>query len=414
MLKTLEEAEQALQQFVPPADAQKAKYTLDRITAFMDSIGNPQEKIKVIHVAGTSGKTSTCYFLAALLEQAGLKVGLTVSPHITKISERVQVNGRPIADEDFAKSLDSFIELARATRLELTYFELLMAFAYWYFAKSGVDVAVIETGLGGLLDGSNVVSNPAKTCVITDIGIDHTNVLGTSLEQIAEQKSGIIKTGNQAFMFEQGRLIDEIFANRAKKVSATLNMLSERTSSQILPLFQQRNFNLAEQVVQSWLELNNLPRLSSEQIKRAAETNVPGRMEVVKYQGRTFVLDGAHNAQKMQAFVSSFKAKYPNQKAVVLLGVKDGKDYGELAEELLPITERVIITNFKLSQDLPVKSVDPNAIAKAFDDRGFSNYEIIEDQSRALENLIVLNSSIGVITGSLYLVSAIRSKLGVF
>jgi dihydrofolate synthase/folylpolyglutamate synthase len=411
MLKTLEAAEQALLKFVPPADSQKAKYTLDRVQAFMEFLGSPQQKINVIHVAGTSGKTSTSYFLAELLKQAGLKVGLTISPHIDKITERIQINGVPIADEKFAASLQEFIELIKGSALKLTYFEVLMAFAYSTFANEKVDVAVVETGLGGLLDASNVVKSKDKTCVITDIGLDHTAVLGNRLEAIATQKAGIILPGNQVFMLRQAAGIEQVMYEKCQEVSATLNVLSEQGSASTLPLFQRRNFSLALQVAEFWLNKNGLPRLGNEQVAAAAKVAVPARMEVLNNRGKTIVLDGAHNIQKMQAFVASFKEKFSGQKAAVLLAVKSGKDHEGLLEELLPITDKLIITGFEASQDMPISSVIPSELARDCESLGFRNYEVAEDTSRALQKLQATANKLVVVTGSLYLAALVRHHL---
>lgn len=411
MLKTLKAAEKVLLKYVPPADSQKSRYTLDRMRAFMDFIGNPQEKIKIIHVAGTSGKTSTSYFLAELLEQAGLKVGLTVSPHIDKVSERVQINGEPMPDAEFAKRLGEFIELSRGSGVALTYFELLMAFAYSTFADVKVDVAVVETGLGGLLDASNVVKNRDKTCIITDVGFDHTDVLGNRLEDIATQKAGIIQSGNQVFLLSQPGEVEAVIQNRCQQIQATLNMLREQRSPQALPLFQRRNFSLAEQVAQAWLDIQRLPRLNDGQLELAAKIVIPARMEELSVKGKTVILDGAHNAQKMEAFVNSFKAKFPNKKATVLLAVKSGKDHAELLSALLPITDKLIITGFVARQDMPVASVEPDELARDCDKLGFNNYEVIRDYRKALDSLLAAPNKTSIVTGSLYLISFVRPGL---
>lgn len=376
----------------------------------MKFLGNPQDKLKIIHVAGTSGKTSTCYYISALLSQAGLKVGLTVSPHIDKVSERLQINGKPVSDKEFAEALDEFIEMIKTSGLELTYFEVLMAMAYWYFVREKVDVAIIETGLGGSLDGSNVVSTRTKVCVITDIGLDHSEVLGRTIEAIAEQKAGIIQPGNRVFMYRQAQDVVEVFKERCNKQKANLVFVDPSTASQFtdLALFQQRNWALAFSVAEAWLKFNKKPTLKPEQIEVAHGTVIPARMEIQKIDGKTLVMDGAHNAQKMQAFVESFQAMFPGKKVPVLLAIKKGKDYEQVLEILLPITSKLILTSFSSLQDMPFVSADNQVLAKACKKRNFFNFAITDDLKAAYKQLLEEKSDTLIVTGSLYLVAAVH------
>lgn len=409
-LGTLAEAAKALQQFVPPAHTQRGKYSLERITNFMKLLGNPQDKLKIIHVAGTSGKTSTCYYISALLSGAGLKVGLTVSPHIDKVSERLQINGEPVSDNEFAEALNEFIEIIKTSGLKLTYFEVLMSMAYWYFAREKVDVAVIETGLGGLLDGSNVVASKSKFCVITDIGLDHAEVLGRTIEAIALQKAGIIQPGNQVFMYRQAQNVVDVFKERSAQQKAYLSFIDPSIASQFadLPLFQQRNWALAFVAVDAWLKANRKPALKPEQIMTAHKVVIPARMEIQKIDGKTLVMDGAHNAQKMQAFVESFQAMFPGRKAPVLLAIKKGKDYDQVLEILLPVTSKLILTSFSSLQDMPFVSADNRLLAKACKQRKFFNFVITDDLKTAHRQLLKEPADTLVVTGSLYLVSAMH------
>src|SRR5581483_7745687 len=160
-------------------------YTLDTINAVMELVGNPQDKVKVLHVAGTSGKTSTAYYLASLLKANGASVGLCVSPHLIEVNERVQIDLKPLPERDFCDGLGQFWDLATSTGLKPSYFEMLVAFPYWEFARRGLDYVVMEVGVGGLLDGTNVVHSENKVCIITDIGLDHTKLLGDTIPEIA-------------------------------------------------------------------------------------------------------------------------------------------------------------------------------------------------------------------------------------
>ncbi len=406
-------AEELLARFVPPPRSQRETYSLDKMKLLMQALGNPQDIIPVIHVAGTSGKTSTCYYIAELLKTSGLKVGLTISPHVTKISERVQINGQPLPDELFLRQLKSFIKVVDDLGFKPTYFEILMAFAYWYFALEKVDVVVVETGLGGLLDGSNVVNSSNKTCVITDIGLDHVEVLGHTSPEIAAQKAGIVHASNQVFMLEQNKEIEEVIAKKSQKENARLTILKERAESSALPLFQNRNFSLARQVVEWWLKQNG-DKLSDEQIQNATKLQIPARMEVFKVQGKTIILDGAHNPQKLAAFVDSFNQLYPNTEPIVITAMlKSGNDRlkGNCNEIAKLNPSKVIVTEFISRQDIRKQSASAEHVALELKEQNLESIEVTNNAKTALQNALSSKKDIIVVTGSLYLIFDLRPLL---
>jgi dihydrofolate synthase/folylpolyglutamate synthase len=168
-LTNLAEAERALEAYWP-SQVSKHQNNLDPVRKLLRAAGNPQNTLRVVHVAGTSGKTSTAYYVAALLKAAGKKVGLAVSPHVDNLNERVQLDLSPLPEAEFCAELGKYLELVKQTGVVLNHFELLYAFAYLQFARLGVDYAVVEVGVGGLLDATNTVDRDDKVCVITDIG----------------------------------------------------------------------------------------------------------------------------------------------------------------------------------------------------------------------------------------------------
>ena len=170
----------------------KIDLSLDRMYSALKKLGNPQDNLKYIHVAGTNGKGSTCAMLASILQEAGYKVGLYTSPHIFEYTERIKINNEEITQEDFAKYIEKVCNLAEKNKIDLTEFEILTAVAYKYFADKKVKFAVIETGLGGRYDATNVCKKTFM-CIITSISFDHTDRLGKSIEEIAYEKAGIIK-----------------------------------------------------------------------------------------------------------------------------------------------------------------------------------------------------------------------------
>lgn len=406
-IKTFAEAEQAINEFVTPSNISE-NYTLDRIKELLGHLDNPQDKFKTVHVAGTSGKTSTCYFIASMLESGGYKTGLTISPHITEINERVQIGLKPLPEKDFCVELETFLSILNKLSIKPTYFEFMIAFAYWYFDKTGVDYAVVETGLGGLLDGTNTILRPDKICVITDIGLDHTNVLGNTLELIAQQKAGIIQEHNHVFMYDQGAEITEQILERAKDKHAVLHLVHDSNSSSAgLPPYQDRNWNLAKQACEFILKTDGR-ELTEDEWLDTAEVSIPGRLETITYRSKTIILDGAHNAQKMKTFIDSFKKKFPDESPAILLAISDDKNLGAIAKELEGVASFIIVTSFKSNQDLQKVSIDPKKLAEYFTE---SKTAVEAEANKAVRLLLERPEKTLLITGSLYLIGEARKAL---
>ncbi len=409
------QARRVLMSYVPPG-TMRGNYTLERVSKLMNKLGSPQDHLKVVHVAGTSGKTSTCYYISALLQAAGQRVGLTVSPHIDEVNERVQINLKPLAETTFCQELTEFIEIVAKTGIKPTYFELLVAFAYWEFAKQGVDYAVVEVGLGGLLDGTNVISREDKICVITDIGLDHTDVLGNTLGAIAAQKAGIIQHRNHAIMYKQS---DEVMGQINKRCAQmhaslfTMTMPATKDLPPDLPPFQQRNWHLARTAVDYIYNRDNLALPSEGQISKAAHTRVPARMEVVKYQGQLLIIDGSHNGQKMTALVDGIRKLYAQQPVAALVSfVQSERERANGAlEQLHKLTSTLIVTSFSGQQDMPKHSVDPKITATAAHKIGFKNVIIVNDPEKAFYRLMRCPEPVKLVTGSFYLLNHIRPMI---
>lgn len=390
-------------------------YTLERIQQLMEYLGNPQDSYKVIHVAGTSGKTSTCYYLSALLHQSGAKVGLTISPHLDEINERVQINNRPISEKQFCRSFENFIAKVEKSGITLTYFEIVVAFAYWEFARRKVDYAVIEVGLGGLLDGTNVINRSDKVCVITDIGYDHTSTLGKSLPAIAAQKAGIIKPHNPVFSYVQADEVVDVIQEVSAQQQAEFHEVLPLKPGELprnLPLFQRRNWYLALKVSQFVSERDGLPEPKAEQLATTTLTYVPARMEVIQYKGKTLILDGAHNGQKLATLAASIKYAYPKQKVACMTSFIRTKQQRiiENLESLLPICSHLIITKFEVA-NTEKYSTDPLKIVEQAEAKGYEAWEVVDDPIKALDTLLKREEELLLITGSLYLLAEIRKHI---
>lgn len=415
-IRTMAEANAALQPYVPlVARLTGHQTTLTRILPLMELLGNPQDKLRVVHIAGTSGKTSTAYYLAALLTATGKKVGLTVSPHVDSVTERVQINGEPLSEADFCQELGDFLEIVHRAEQPPSYFELLYAFALWSFERHGVDYAVVETGMGGLYDATNVVTRADKVCVITDIGFDHTHILGNTLPEIIAQKIGIVHEHNQVFMYGQAEEIMSVARRWTDKYHATLNVVDKSAERQAcddeliaMADYQQRNWLLAHKVYKYLEERDSLPRLTRQALQKTQAVQVPARMDIRVVGDKAIIMDGAHNAQKMATFVESFQHLYPDIKPAILLGLKEDKAYEELVPLLAPLASRIITTTFNTSQDLPAHAINPELLAAAFRAGEAANVESITDQHAAFEALMAAPEKTCIITGSFYLLSQIR------
>ncbi len=414
-IKNIHEAEKALLPYVPIATRPSGQSTpLAGVESFMRLLGNPQDRLRVIHIAGTSGKTSTAYYAAALLVASGKQVGLAVSPHVDSIAERVQLNGQPLPEAEFCAELGTFLGIVREAAQPPSYFVLLYAFALWVFERRAVDYAVIETGMGGLFDATNVARRPDKVCIITDIGLDHTHLLGNTLAEIATQKIGIVHKGNEVFMYRQADEIMSVFEQWIKQQQASINIINDGLTGQeyspTMPKYQKRNWHLAYSVFCYVAKRDDLPRLTSQVLLQTQLISVPARMDIRQAASKTVVMDGAHNAQKMAAFIDSFQHLYPGIKPAILLALKEGKEYQQVVNILATVAGSIITTIFNTTQDLPTVSMDPDLLAKACCDAGIVHVQSIRDQKTAIRVLLQSPENTCVITGSFYLLSQIRNN----
>ncbi len=378
----------------------------------MDYLGNPQNKYRVVHVAGTSGKTSTAYYMAALLAAAGQKTGLTISPHIDEINERVQINGQPLSEAEFCQALTIFLQLIKASPVQPSWFEVVVAFAYWYFAREKVDYAVVEVGLGGLKDGTNVITRTDKVCIITDIGYDHTSVLGKTIREITKQKVGIVGRQNAVFTYRQTMDIMKVVENQISRQQASLQVAisNKPLKENTMPDYQYRNWLLAYQVFMYLEKRDHLKHLTSQELVNTQLIKIPGRMEIRQISNKIVIMDGAHNKQKMTAFIDSFVQLFPDVKPAILLAVKEGKDYQQLVPLLVPLASRIITTTFKATQDSLFLSVSPDVLRDALRAAGAKEVISIADQHQAFQTLLAAPEKVCIITGSFYLLSQIRNN----
>ncbi len=320
---------------------------LERITAVLEKLDNPQNDLMVIHIAGTNGKGSVCTFIASALSEEGLKVGLFTSPFIVDFRERVQINGQYISENDLCR----LTEAVRATDVPLTEFEFITAVAFLYFKENRCDAVVLETGLGGRFDATNVCSNVLCN-VITKIGLDHTAVLGDTIEQIAAEKCGIIKCKNVVTdPFQLSAALDVIKnhsggvkqpdVKNLKIVSSDITgsrFVYKGNTYNICMAGEHQIYNAITAIEALWLCGLDI---SQDAIKSGLEKAfIPARLQSVS-KTPTVILDGAHNPDAAAALAKAIKP-YSGRAVAIFSAMRD-KDYKQVMQEALPLFGSVIV-----------------------------------------------------------------------
>ncbi len=408
-MQTLKEVEAYIETLIPRS--QSFGDRLAHVASLLDKLGNPQNLIPAIHIAGTSGKGSTAYYAAAMLHEAGYTTGLMVSPHVSKVSERTQINGMPLPDEVFAEYITEFKEIINNLGETTTYIEFLTCFAFWLFAKTNVDYIVIEVGLGGRLDATNTITRHNTVRVITDIGFDHTEILGTTLDAIAREKAGIIHDGDTVCMHPQGRLVMKSVNEAVAAHNAHLYLVERDDNAPAG--YQGRNWALARQAVIERLRLDDKPQPDTTLYKQVLHLPIPGRFEVFNNVAETIVLDGAHNPQKMTAFMETLCTTYKNLPIIAVVSL--GKNKQATAEETMRIisetADEVVVTEFQLDSIGMFGALPASKLASSIQN---VSVVICSDPLEALayaRTKAISTQAVVVVTGSFYLISNVRDVL---
>lgn len=319
---------------------------LERVQSILEILGNPQKNLKFIHVAGTNGKGSVCAMLSAILSNNGLKTGLFTSPHVFEYTERIKINDVEITKEDFAKNVLEIIEIAEKNGIHLTEFEILTVVAFKYFAQNNVDLVVLETGLGGRLDATNVIENNICS-VITHIDFDHTERLGNTIEKISTEKAGIIKQNCPVVTCENNAGLDVINRIAAEKNAQVLiaegGRIFPAEKSALKGTYQRENLSIVLKVIELLNE--NGFEITEEGLERGLK-NVkhPCRFEYL--QEKNIILDGAHNPNGTRALRDSLDEYFPNQKIKFIFGCLNNKQYTQMMENLFRQNDEIYFYEF--------------------------------------------------------------------
>ena len=344
---------------------------LDRIRTLLAALGDPHKQLRFVHVAGTNGKGSTAAMLDSCLRAAGYKTGLFTSPYINRFNERVQVDGVPIPDGDLVRLVERVQPAAAAMADTPTEFEFITALGMLWFAEQRCDIVVLEVGLGGALDSTNVI-DPPECAVITALGLDHVKELGPTLADIAAAKAGIIKPGSPAVSYGGAPEADRVIAAAAHACGAPLTVVDftrlrlrgagldgqtfdfDGLDGLTLPLlagYQPRNAAVAVTALRALrARVWDIP---DEAIRRGlASVRWPGRFELLR-RSPPFLLDGSHNAHGMRATADSLRSLFPGQKFVFLVSIMADKDADEMLRLLLPLAKAFVTVTAPSPRAIP-------------------------------------------------------------
>ena len=413
----------------------EASFKLDRMRKLLNHLGNPQEQVKMAHVAGTVGKGSTVAMIASMLQGCGYAVGMYTSPHVTDIRERISINGEWIGKTEFTELGKQIAHAAAKLDFEPTFFELITAMAFKYFAEQAVDIAVIEVGLGGRLDSTNVIK--PEVTVVTQIDYDHTHILGRTLDKIAREKAGIFKRGVPAFTIEQPHDAEMSLKQVADEVGAPLKVVNKdiefsfrfgasddlgphtrvcliTQSSQFMHLpvplpgeHQALNCALALAAIDA-LKNSGFTFHEAQLHEGLAKTKLPGRMELVWDQPRILV-DGAHNAASVGALMRCVGAHVPYDSMVCIFGCCEDKDVPAMLEKVALGGDKIIFTRAKGNP----RAADPDELQREFAERSGKMSQVARTLPEALDlaSRAVGRDDLICVTGSFYLVGDTKKYL---
>ena len=370
---------------------------LDRISNFLEIINSPHKNLKFIHIGGTNGKGSTAHYMSSILQESGYKVGLFTSPHYYDFRERIKVNNQKI-DKDFITEFTN-LNKKNIESNSLSFFELSFGLAVSYFNKSKVDIAIIEVGLGGRLDATNII-NPLMS-IITNISLDHTEILGDNLEDIAREKSGIIKKDSITIIGESNNLINNIFINKAKKCNSKIFINDQHENLYSNVLYQEKNisttiFSIKHLVGFNIKEVNILNGIENVELN----TDFYGRWSKISDDPKV-IIDVAHNNSGFEQLAYQIERE-DYKKLYIILGFTKGKKVKELIK-YLPIDASLYYTSPKIDRGMKKEELLKN-IGKTF------NFDVNpRSQFLKVKNIASKNDLI-IITGSNFLIKDILNE----
>lgn len=419
-------------QFIHESHKFGMRLGLDNIKKLLELLGDPQNNLKIIHVAGTNGKGSTCSFISSILKESGYKVGLYTSPFLETFTERIRVNGENIREEEVGKIVSLIKEKIEIMVSEgysyPTEFEIVTAMAFYYYNQEKVDFVALEVGLGGRYDATNVIDKPVVSA-ITSISLDHTGILGDTLAKIAFEKGGIIKENCPTIVYPQQEEASEVIKNicvekKSKYIECDFKNI-EIKSSNINSQIYNCNINGKElrdleikligdhQIKNSIVALNVIEYLNDIKITNISEENIrkglletkwPGRIEKIS-ENPMFIIDGAHNEEGAKSLANSIDKYFENKNKILVIGMLEDKDIDSVLDLLIPKFNKVITT----TPDNP-RAIDANKLKEKIERYNIEvtcKPNIKEAVDYALE--ISNKDDVIISAGSLYMIGNVRT-----
>lgn len=405
---------------------QGTRLGLERTQELLEKLGNPEKRLRFIHIAGTNGKGSTASMTASVLRKAGYITGLYISPYLQVFNERMSVNGENITDEELGEITDRVHLVAEEMEDAPTEFELMTVIAFLFFLQRGCDIVVLEVGMGGRLDSTNVISAP-EAAVICNIGLDHVNELGNTLEKIAFEKAGIIKEGTDVILYQPScdgvlQVVKAVCEQKRAALHVTdfdqIQSISDSITGQQFSYREYVGLNLRllgkhqlknASVV---LELMEVLRkkgysISQEAIREGLSDTVwPGRFEVLLTKP-VFIADGGHNRQCVEAVESALKQYFPGRKVLLIMGVLADKDYAAMIELLAPLAKEI----YTVTPDSP-RALSAQELAQKLEIYG-KKTTVCQSASDAVKKALAQATEDDIIcsVGSLYMTGEIRTAV---
>jgi dihydrofolate synthase/folylpolyglutamate synthase len=412
-------------------DKYGSKLELDRITIMMKRLGNPEKQLKIIHVTGTNGKGSVCQFVGSILHQAGYKTGVYISPHLERFSERMTINGQEILNEDIdgvvavvQPVVDAMIDEGNPP----TFFEIVTAMAFVYFTQQQVDFAVVEVGLGGRFDATNIVL--PMVSVITNISLEHRQQLGENVESIAFEKAGIIKKQVPVITAAEGKA-REVISRVAREHHAPLTVIEQTSWQRLSASLENQEFLVHGFLKDYQLSTGLLGRYQGENIALAVavvehlqmlgvfvadrdigngitHTLNPGRMEIIS-ENPMLLLDGAHNPTGIKMLKESLEHDFSYHRLILILGILADKDITDMVPMITPLSEIIII-----APPQNPRACDPKRLQEKIVQSGFSKQLLIKETvTDAIDysKTVAATDDLICITGSLFTVGEARTYL---
>ena len=348
--------------YIHAVDWRRSKPGLRRIHELLEKLGHPERAVRFVHITGTNGKGSTCAMLASILQAAGYRTGLYTSPYIFRFNERMQVNGQEIPDEELCAITEEVRPLADSMDDHPSEFEIVTAIAFTWFARKACGIVVCEVGMGGEFDATNVIPAP-EVCVVANIGLEHTAILGDTVEKIAAEKCGIIKHGAHAVLFGQSEGVENVAREKCAQEDVALTITAQEKLARISSSLDGQEFKYRGRgpyhlrLLGEYQLLNALTvidvcnalrsrgwdKLTDEAIDEGlSHAQWPGRLELLR-RGPDFIVDGAHNPQCVDALMDSLAALYGDKKLIFLTGVLRDKDWQQMLRRALPLAKAFVV-----------------------------------------------------------------------